>query len=310
VRPSRSRALLLALLLSVAPLAACGSGDAGDPALVSVKVTGDKGEKPTLAVRKKFSVEKTGTRVLDEGDGVTVKKGQRVTVDYILVNARDNKELQSTYGAQKASFIADEKQFLPGLVKGVVGQKVGSRVLVGIPPADGLGAQGNPQLGVRGTDTLLFVLDIASVWTPYTKATGKAVAPKAGLPTVTNADKGKPSVTVPKADPPTKLVSQLLVEGDRPEVKAGQQVTVQYTGFLWTTGKEFDSSFTAGKPFTTSLGTGSVIKGWDEGLIGKKIGSRVLLVIPPDLGYGAAGSPPAIPKNSTLVFVVDILDAG
>jgi peptidylprolyl isomerase len=308
VRLSRSRALAL-LILPAVLLTACGSGDDGDPALKPVTVKGEMGKKPTIEVKKNFKVEKTSTRVVNEGDGATVKKGQRVTVDYVLVNGRDGKELQSTFGAQKASFVADEKKFLPGLVKGVLGKKVGSRVLVGIPPTDGLGSQGNPQLGVQGTDTLLFVVDVDSARTPLTKATGKAVAPKAGLPTVAGADKGKPTITVPKTKAPTALVSQLLVKGTGPEVKTGQQLTVHYTGVFWNDGKEFDSSFKTGQPATFPIGTGGVIKGWDQGLVGQTVGSRVLLVVPPALGYGAAGRE-GIPKNSTLVFVVDILDAG
>ena len=92
-------------------------------------------------------------------------------------------------------------------------------------------------------------------------------------------------------------------------VEAGQTVTVQYTGVIWDTGKKFDSSWDRGQPIDFGIGTQQVIAGWDEGLVGQTVGSQVLLVVPPDKGYGTAGSPPKITGTDTLVFVVDILDA-
>ncbi len=138
------------------------------------------------------------------------------------------------------------------------------------------------------------------------------MAPKAGLPTVT-MNPGKPAtITVPKgAKAPTKTIVQPLIEGTGPEVKKGQTVRVAYTGALLKDGSVFDAS--ASHPeqpaFDFLVGSGQVIKGWDNGLQGQKVGSRVLLVIPPAEGYGTAGSPPKISGTDTLVFVVDILAA-
>ena len=95
-----------------------------------------------------------------------------------------------------------------------------------------------------------------------------------------------------------------LREGTGAEAKAGDRVTVHYTGTL-TDGTKFDSSRDRGQPFSFTLGRGQVITGWDQGLVGMKVGGRRLLVIPPDLGYGAAGSPPKIKANETLIFVID-----
>ena len=306
MRLRRSRALAL-LLLPALLLPACGSGDAGSPALRDVKVSGDQGKKPTVSVRKNFSVDTTSTRVLREGNGAAVTKGQWLTVDYVLVNGRDAKELQNTFGTQKADFPVDEKRFLPGLVKGVLGKKLGSRVLIGIPPADGLGSQGQSQLGIGGTDTLLFVVDLTAARNPVTKVTGTPVPPQAGLPVVAGADKGKPTITVPKTAAPSKLVVQQLVKGTGPVVKPGQQLQMKYTGVLWAGGKEFDSSFNRPEPFQIPIGAGQLIKGWDQGLVGQPLGSRVLLVVPPAMAYGAKAQK-GIPANSTLVFVVDLID--
>lgn len=118
--------------------------------------------------------------------------------------------------------------------------------------------------------------------------------------------KTKPKVEVPQGAPPKELVTEDLEEGSGPAAKAGDEVSVNYVGVNYKTGKEFDASWSRGEPFTFALGSGMVIPGWEEGVVGMKVGGRRQLVIPPELGYGAAGSPPAIPPNETLVFVVDL----
>jgi FKBP-type peptidyl-prolyl cis-trans isomerase len=117
----------------------------------------------------------------------------------------------------------------------------------------------------------------------------------------------KPVVTVPKTPAPTTLVVKDLVQGTGATATQGKSVTVNYVGVLYKGGKEFDSSWSRNQPFTTSLAAGSVINGWVRGIQGMKVGGRRELIIPPSLGYGKAGSPPTIPPNSTLVFVVDLL---
>jgi peptidylprolyl isomerase len=123
----------------------------------------------------------------------------------------------------------------------------------------------------------------------------------------TASEATKPKVDVPKGAPPKKLVSKELTEGTGAEAKAGDEVTVQYVGVDYKTGKQFDASWDRGEPFTFTLGAGQVIPGWDEGVAGMKVGGRRELTIPPDLAYGSAGAPPAIAPNATLVFVVDLL---
>ncbi|HET7574395.1 MAG TPA: FKBP-type peptidyl-prolyl cis-trans isomerase [Solirubrobacterales bacterium] len=118
----------------------------------------------------------------------------------------------------------------------------------------------------------------------------------------------KPKVTVPKGAPPEQLEAEDLIEGEGAEAKAGDEVTVQYVGVNYKTGKEFDASWDRGEPFAFQLGAGMVIPGWDQGVEGMKVGGRRELIIPPELGYGSTGSPPAIPPNETLVFVVDLVE--
>jgi peptidylprolyl isomerase len=117
-----------------------------------------------------------------------------------------------------------------------------------------------------------------------------------------------PEITVPDGDPPSDLVVETVVEGDGEPVEAGDLLVVEYSGLLWDTGEEFDSSWSRGEPAGFAIGTGEVIQGWDDGLVDQDAGSRVLLVIPPELGYADQESE-TIPANSTLVFTVDILDS-
>jgi len=122
------------------------------------------------------------------------------------------------------------------------------------------------------------------------------------------AEKTKPKVTVPTGAPPKKLEVKELEEGSGAEVKAGDEVTVQYVGVNYKNGKEFDSSWSRNEPFSLTLGAGSVIPGWEQGIEGMKVGGRRELIIPPELAYGEEGRPPAIPSNETLVFVIDLLE--
>jgi len=310
----RRRSLLI-LLIAALLLGACGGSDTTTTAsgacptsaqLESVSVKGKAGKEPTLDFTRPFKVTTTSCKVLHEGDGEALHDGATAVFDYLFVNGRDAKKITSSYGETPAEIVFD-KTLMAGVHLALDGMKAGSRVLVAIAPKDGFGTEGDPQSGVKGDDTLLFVIELRSVRTPLARAKGTAVDPVAGLPTVTLAADGEPTIVVPKADPPAKLVAQDLIEGAGAVVEKGQTITVHYTGVVWTTGDTFDSSWTKDTPASFSIGTGAVIAGWDKGLVGEKVGSQVLLVIPPADGYpDGSGS---IPAGATLVFVVDILDA-
>lgn len=119
---------------------------------------------------------------------------------------------------------------------------------------------------------------------------------------------GKPTVTIPEGAAPTELVTRDLVKGTGARARVGQRVSVRYVGVAWSTRETFDSSYSRGDTFTFPLGDGAVIKGWDEGLVGMRVGGRRELSLPPAFGYGAVGAPPAIAPNETLVFVVDLIE--
>ena len=280
--------------------------------LDGIKVSGDDPAKaPTVAIAAlPVSVSSTAVKVLKEGTGDESTPTSRVTVRTALYLGKDGKQLQSDYEkAGSQSFVLGSGQTIPGLNNALTGVKSGSRILFAIPPVDAFGTAGQTAAGIGATDNLVVVADVLSVGTPLAKADGTAVAPVAGQPTVTFDDKTGPAITVPKTPAPTELVSQLLVDGKGAEAKNNQSITVHYTGVVYADGTTFDSSWAKGEPFTFTLGTGGVIPGWDKGLVGKKVGSRVLLIVPPADGYKDQANG-KIPANSTLVFVVDILDAG
>jgi peptidylprolyl isomerase len=143
---------------------------------------------------------------------------------------------------------------------------------------------------------------------------GETTPPAATTPTTAAAKtptsgplSTQPKVAVPSGAAPTTLVTKEIIKGTGPEAKAGQSVTVNYVGVLYHGGKEFDASWRRSEPFTFTLGQGQVIKGWDQGVAGMKVGGRRELIIPAELAYGKNGQPPTIPPNAPLVFVVDLL---
>lgn len=114
--------------------------------------------------------------------------------------------------------------------------------------------------------------------------------------------------TDPEDEPPDALVRQDVVEGDGDEANPGTVVTVQYVGLSWSTGEEFDASWDRQQPFSFEIGAGQVIAGWEQGVVGMRVGGRRVLTIPPELAYGDRGVAGAIEPGETLVFVIDLLD--
>jgi len=116
----------------------------------------------------------------------------------------------------------------------------------------------------------------------------------------------KPAVPDTGGEAVNEVLVEDIVPGSGPEAKTGDTLTVQYVGALYDDGKEFDASWERGEPFQVTLGQGQVIRGWEEGLVGMKAGGRRGILIPAEAGYGAQGSPPSIPGNATLMFIVDL----
>ena len=152
--------------------------------------------------------------------------------------------------------------------------------------------------------------DEALATTTTGTSTTSSTSTTAAVKTPTSGPLSKePHVTPPSGPPPTKLETKEIIKGTGTEAKSGDAVTVNYVGVLYKTGKVFDASWKRNETFPFTLGKGQVIPGWEQGVIGMKVGGRRELIIPASLAYGAKGSPPTIPPNEALVFVVDLLSA-
>lgn len=312
------RAAAAALALSLTLAACSGDGGSDDPttpaatetgasteapepteedvaALAAVTVEGDAGAAPTVTLPSTpFTVTAPVARVLDEGTGEEIVDGDMVDLHSVWVNGEDGTPLASTWeSGSPEQIVVSEASLAPVLTDILIGGNVGTRFV----------------FAVQSSETSASVAVAEVVAKRPGRADGTAVAPVDGLPTVTLADNGAPSLEPADGEAPTTLVVQPLIEGTGPEVAAGQTALVHYTGWLWD-GTQFDSSWERGAPFPVeNVGQASVIAGWNEGLVGQKVGSQVMLVVPPDKGYGDKGSGDTIPGGSTLVFVVDILAA-
>lgn len=160
--------------------------------------------------------------------------------------------------------------------------------------------------GAPGEETATAPAETATTSTATTPTFAKPTAAVRKLAdAVSTNTKKKPKIPKPSGSPPKKLTVVDIVKGSGAGAASGDPLTVDYDGVSWSTGKEFDASWNSGQPFPVTLGQGSVIQGWEQGLVGMKVGGRRMLVIPPELGYGSAGSPPKIKPNETLIFVID-----
>ena len=268
-------------------------------------------EKPTVAKGPGEPSKDLAVKTVIAGSGRAIAENDYLQVNYLGQVWDTAKVFDNSYDRKTALLIQlAQGSIIDGWRYALTGKKVGSRVEFSVPPTWGYGKSGNTQAGIKGTDTLVFVADVQAAFNAKSSAQGKKVPQTdAKLPTVgTNTDGTAPEIKVPKTGAPKELVAEYILEGDGPVLKATSTVLVQYQGVLWENGKLFDSSYERGAPALFSLQ--QVVKGWAQGLAGKKVGSRVLVVVPPSLGYG--NNPPSgtgIKKDSTLVFSVDILAA-
>lgn len=301
---------LAIVLTSALVLAGCGSGSGGG--LDAIEVGASK--NPSVTVPEDFTTDATETRVVEEGSGEAVEDGDTVKLNYVAVNGRTGKQFDNSFKAESPlTTQLTEGSVLSGFVKGLTGQKVGSRVLVAIPPEDGFAEgqardQAEQTLGVKADDTMVFLFDIVAK--VPSEATGEAEKLPDSVPSITLED-DKPSGFESSSDvtkDPKKPAAYVAIKGDGDEVPEGASITAQYVGQVYPDGEVFDSSWDRGAPSTFSLD--QVIACWKDLLPGQTIGSRVVLVCPADSAYGdqpQEGS--GIEPGDTLTFAIDLLDA-
>ncbi|WP_338897770.1 FKBP-type peptidyl-prolyl cis-trans isomerase [Streptomyces sp. TG1A-60] len=277
-------------------------------------VSGKFGRKPTITIPKAQPSGKFVITTVLAGHGRKARSNDIVIVDYAAKTWKRGTALPGTYGEHGApsAFPVGQGAVLPALDRAVEGQQAGSRVLVVAPPAAAYGDAGNARLGVRGTDTVVFAIDIVKIIPADSTAQGQQRPVSEALPQV-RATRTAATITVPDTTPPRSLMTQTLIDGTGPAAKAGQNLVIRRVGAVWAAnrGEEqatlFDSSWSHG-PSSVVIGRGNLIEGLDRALVGARAGSRILVVIPPQLAYGVTARED-IPASSTVVFVVDVLAA-
>jgi len=271
----------------------------------SVSVTGALGEQPVVSFPSPLSAESIQSRVVIAGEGPVFTGRSFVEFEFAGYNGGSGQLIQQTSfdgtQAQSGAFGPGE---VPNFCEALAGAKEGSRIVAIIPPDQAHSGEGVPALGVGAADAFIFVFDLKRVF--LEKATGDSVAPEAGLPTVVTTPDGVPGITIPKTAAPTELKVAQLIRGSGDLVEEGQLVTLHYSGFLWDNSEKFDSSWDSGQATQFQMQEGALIEGFLSAVIGQPVGSQVIAVIPPALGYGDAGAG-SIPPGATLVFVIDIL---
>ena len=309
--------LLLPLALATT-LVACGSdsgsdsssSDSSSDALHGIEITGDVGKAPTVKWDGELEVDKTDSTVVVEGDGAKVADGDQVVANIWIGNGTTQKQSYSTYDDGQTQSIPVSADLNPVFQDALLDQTVGSRTAVTTTAALAFGDSGNPQMDIGNKDTVLIIVDIMDVTTVLDGPDGTdQPAPSWAPDLVTDGDAvtGLDFSGTPKPD--GKLKSAALIEGSGDAVEKGQTITVNYLGQVYDAAAPFDESYSK-TPASFAIGVGQVVPGWDKTLVGAKVGSRMILAIPPAEGYGDAGNEQAgIKGTDTLFFVVDILAA-
>lgn len=304
----------LGALLLAGGLAGCGSSDGtdGDAAdgLSAVTIEGDFGKAPEVTWKSQLVAKETESETLIEGDGPKIADEDQVFTRMWIGNGYTKSEAYSTFGKDASpDLLPAASDLSAALAEAVEGHTIGSRVAVTAPPEDAFGEDGNPQLGIGNEDSVLFVVDLIS--TMPAGPEGAEQDPAAWAPTIVEKDDLPSSLDFTGTPEPTAtLRSTYLIEGEGPKTEDGQTIYVNYLGQVYGGKKPFDSSFERGEPFSFELGAGGVIAGWDKAFKGVPLGSRIIVAIPPDLGYGEEGNKDAgIKGTDTLYFVVDVLAA-
>ncbi|WP_018655561.1 FKBP-type peptidyl-prolyl cis-trans isomerase [Actinomadura flavalba] len=293
-----------------------------------IEVTGAFGKQPKISIPEEIApTSKLRVTTPIKGDGSAIANGSTVFGRFAFYqwapdtgSERDkkstNKELGNTFKPNPQNPQSNQvqplvigKTGLKGVDAGLVGKTAGSRVVLEIPPSQGFGEQGE-QMGLSPKDSVVFVIDVLNVFDDKSGPTGEPKNPGKDLPKVAAAEPGKaPKVTIPKTDAPEKLETHTVIAGTGKALAKNDQAVVRYQGQLWRNGKQFDSNY-GSAPTVFPIGTGATVPGFDKGLTGQKVGSRVMLVLPPADGYGKDGNPQAavpIKGDDVLVFIVDIL---
>lgn len=317
IRKSRWAKLAGAFLASIglcAALAACGNSSSSSsssslPKLEGVSATGESGKEPDLHFKTPLKISQKSYAVLVAGTGAKLKKGDTVCYQYMVYNARTGAQIDSTWKQTPLCSLTLNSSLDAGYEEVLASQNLGASVAFGIPGSHESSSSSSSAVANSG-DAYISVLTLISTVKTLSKAEGTKVSDiPSDLPKVTsNPSTGQPSIDFNNYKSNGQFVSQTIIKGSGPVVSSSGSVVVKYSGWVLSTKKQFQSTWSEGNT-TASFSLANTIKGFQKGLSGQTVGSQVLLIIPPSMGYGS-NAQSGIPANSTLVFVVDILGTG
>ncbi|OJX62328.1 MAG: hypothetical protein BGO95_11140 [Micrococcales bacterium 73-13] len=294
---------------STSSAADCQPAAPGD-ASASVTVRGDLGGALAVDASFPLQTDRTERSVLVDGSGQALDDGWTANLFYAIYNGATGELIEDSHdiSTDPVPFVYESGSAIPGMESALRCSTAGSRVVAVIPPAEGFGADGLPDVGLQAGQSLLLVADILSL--EETPTTSEPSATPLPTPSAWTTDipavdltTSPPTVTIPDAPAPTDLVLTVLEEGDGAVVPNPATVTIDYHGLSWDTKEVFDSSYARGTPATFS--TGGVITGFAAAIVGQKVGSTVLVSIPPDLAYGTDPAKHEL-GGQTLVFLIHI----
>lgn len=271
--------------------------------LSAISVSDDWGTEPTIDAPYPFEVDETMSKVIIEGDGTEVPSDTAtVNVHYVGMNARSGALFDSSW-INGAATTFPLNQLIPGFAKGVVGQKVGSRVAIAITSSDGYDPNGQIDAGINPGDTLLFIVDILD--SELAGPEGEPSAVPDGLPSVSETD-GVPAITIP-ADlaEPTSVGVQPLIQGSGRALEATDALTSHAVCSTWD-GTEYYNDY-GSAAVTDAVDGGAVHQALFNALVGQQLGSRVLVTLPGDQAYPNGNKTPSMAPSTAAACVVDIL---
>jgi peptidylprolyl isomerase len=301
--------LLVPALLSVS-LAACGDDPApAEPTkerLDAVQIAGEVGDEPDVTWDSQMSAGKIESETLVTGDGAELAEGDQVLAHLWIGNGFTEAKAFSTHDKDVTAELVTVDAQLPPFLAAIKGATIGSRIAVTSSAEEAFGPAGNAQLGIGNKDSVLVIVDLASGIDDG--PTGTRPPAPSWVPPLEFSKGVVSGFDFEGVPEPTNVLREAtLFEGDGPVVEKGNAVVVSYLGQVYGGKKPFDENF-SGAPTSFGIGTGNVIKGWDKAIVGATVGTRMVISVPPDLGYGDKGNPDAgIKRTDTLYFVIDVL---
>ena len=281
----------------------CEPAVSGDASQV-VEVAGDRDGEIELQFPTPLNTESSQTTIIELGEGREFTGEALSRFQYSIYNGGTGELIGTTgfEGDQLAKVMATVDS-VPNFCNVFAGIPMGSSFVTVFAPEDFHAGQGNPDFGIGSEDSVVMYVELEDF--SYPRATGESQPQQAGYPTVVLTTEGQPGIQPLDSDAPSEFMSNVLIQGSGDPIEIGDVVNVHYSGWTWD-GSQFDSSWERGRPAEFTVSPQSLIEGFVRALEGVTVGSQVIAVIPPELGYGDTGTG-SIPGGATLVFVVDVL---